>query len=80
MDVLIPRPETELLVENAFEILKEVKNQEKSIKVLEIGTGSGIISVMLATLLKDKNIDFIAVDINPKAIELARKMQKNLKF
>ena len=31
---------------------------------------------MLATLLKDKNIDFIAVDINPKAIELARKMQK----
>ena len=80
MDVLIPRPETELLVENAFEILKEVKNQEKSIKVLEIGTGSGIISVMLATLLKDKNIDFIAVDINPKAIELARKNAKNLKF
>ena len=37
VDVLIPRPETELLVENAFEILKEVKNQEKSIKILEIG-------------------------------------------
>ena len=52
-DVLIPRPETELLVENAFEILKNVKNQEKAIKVLEIGTGSGIISVMLAQLLKD---------------------------
>lgn len=55
---------------------KRGKNQEKSIKVLEIGTGSGIISVMLATLLKDKNIDFIAVDINPKAIELARKNAK----
>jgi methylase of polypeptide subunit release factors len=34
---------------------------------------------MLA-ILKDKNIDFIAVDINPKAIELAKKMQKHLKF
>lgn len=65
--VLIPRPETEILVENAIEILK---NQEKSIKILEIGTGSGIISVMLAMLVE--NIKIIAVDINPKAIELAK--------
>ena len=65
--VLIPRPETELLVENAVEILKE---KSTPVKVLEIGTGSGIISVMLALLIKD--IKIIAVDINEKAIELAK--------
>ncbi len=69
--VLIPRPETEILVENAFDILKDEKDEKL---VLEIGTGSGIISVMLALLLKniDKNIKIIAVDINQKAIELAK--------
>lgn len=63
--VLIPRPETEILVENAYEILKDIKNP----KILEIGIGSGIISVMLATMLP--NLKVIAVDINEKAIELA---------
>lgn len=64
--VLIPRPETEILVENAYEILKE----KSKIKVLEVGVGSGIISVMLAKLLDD--ISIIAVDINDKALELAK--------
>ena len=65
--VLIPRPETEILVENALEILKDKK---ETVKVLEIGTGSGIISVMLAMLIE--NIKIIAVDINEKALELAK--------
>ena len=65
--VLIPRPETEILVENAVEILKDKK---EPVKVVEIGTGSGIISVMLAMLIE--NIKIIAVDINEKALELAR--------
>lgn len=65
--VLIPRPETELLVDNALEIIKDLN---KPVKLLEIGTGSGIISVMLALLIKDINI--IAVDINEKALELAK--------
>lgn len=68
--VLIPRPETEILVDNAIEILKD----KASPKVLEIGVGSGIISVMLALLVKD--IKIIAVDINEKAIELARSNAK----
>jgi release factor glutamine methyltransferase len=68
--VLIPRPETEILVEKAEEILKSLKNP----KVLEIGVGSGIISVMLAVLVKD--IEIIAVDINDKAIELAKSNAK----
>lgn len=66
--VLIPRPETELLVEKAIEILK---NKNSKSKVLEIGTGSGIISVMLAKEIDD--IEIIAIDINEKAIELAKK-------
>ncbi|WP_419777916.1 peptide chain release factor N(5)-glutamine methyltransferase [Malaciobacter marinus] len=69
-NVLIPRPETELLVENAVEILKDIKSP----KVLEIGTGSGIISVMLAKLVD--NIKIIAVDINDDAITLAKKNAK----
>jgi len=64
--VLIPRPETEILVENAETILKSIEKP----KVLEIGVGSGIISVMLAILVKD--IEIVAVDINEKALELAK--------
>ena len=69
--VLIPRPETEILVENAVEIIKK---GNRAFKVLEIGTGSGIISVMLALLIED--ISIIAVDINEKAIELAKQNAK----
>jgi len=64
--VLIPRPETEILVEKAEIILKKITQP----KVLEIGVGSGIISVMLAVLIPD--IEIVAVDINDKAIELAK--------
>ncbi|TLP35844.1 peptide chain release factor N(5)-glutamine methyltransferase [Arcobacter arenosus] len=70
-NVLIPRPETELLVDNAIEILKE---QKSKVKVLEIGTGSGIISVMLAKLIED--IEIIAVDINEDALTLAKENAK----
>jgi len=69
-NVLIPRPETELLVDNAVEILKDVKDKT----VLEIGTGSGVISVMLALLIKD--IKIIAVDINDDALSLAKENAK----
>ena len=65
--VLIPRPETELLIDNAIEILKKKK---ETVNIVEIGTGSGIISVMLALLVKD--IKIIAVDINEKALSLAK--------
>lgn len=64
-NVLIPRPETEILVEKAELVLRNIKNP----KVLEIGVGSGIISVMLAKLIP--NIEIIAVDINDDALELA---------
>ena len=69
--VLIPRPETELLIDNALLILKD---KEETQHVLEIGTGSGIISVMLALLVED--IKIIAVDINEKALALAKQNAK----
>jgi len=68
--VLIPRPETEILVEKAYETLKNIKSS----KVIEIGTGSGIISVMLALLIDD--IKIVAVDINEKALNLAKQNAK----
>lgn len=66
-EVLIPRPETEILVDQAKGILENLKSP----KVLEIGTGSGIISIMLAVLIDD--IEIIAIDINDKALSLAKK-------
>lgn len=69
-NVLIPRPETELLVENAIEILKDKSNTN----VLEIGTGSGIISIMLAKLVE--SIKIVAVDINDDALALAKRNAK----
>jgi len=64
-NVLIPRPQTEILVEKAELILKNINTP----KVIEIGTGSGIISVMLAILIE--NITIIAVDINVDALQLS---------
>ncbi|QCD52369.1 peptide chain release factor N(5)-glutamine methyltransferase [Campylobacter sp. RM16192] len=62
--VLIPRPETEILVDKSLEILKKFKKS----KVCEIGAGSGIISICLA--LKTDAI-ITATDINEKALQLA---------
>ncbi len=65
--VLIPRPETEILVEKAEQYLKDIDSSN----IIEIGTGSGIISIMLAILIP--NITITAVDINDKALELAKR-------
>ena len=65
-DVLIPRPETELLVEK---VLKEDFNS-----MLEIGTGSGAISIALSKQMK--NIKIEATDISKKALNTARQNAK----
>ena len=63
---LIPRPETELLIDQAKEVIKT----ENIRRVAEIGTGSGIIAVMLARLFPDLQIT--ATDINPEALKIAK--------
>jgi len=65
-DTLIPRPETELLVEKLVSIFKK-----KRIIILDIGTGTGCIIVSLLSELK--NSTAIAVDISTKAILVAKK-------
>ncbi|WP_457644568.1 peptide chain release factor N(5)-glutamine methyltransferase [Persephonella sp.] len=68
--VLIPRPETEILVE---EVLKRIPENEKFIG-LEVGVGAGVISV---SLLKYRdNLYMYAVDISEKALELTRENAK----
>jgi release factor glutamine methyltransferase len=66
-DVLIPRPETELIVENALEILKR---REKN-RFCEVGIGSGCISI--AILQENKTASAIACDISEKSLAIARK-------
>ncbi len=66
-DVLIPRPETEELV---FLIINKL-GKNASHKILDIGTGSGVIAVSLAKYLPFSTID--AIDISQEAIEIAKK-------
>lgn len=66
-NVLIPRYETELLVENTIKILKE-KNINNP-KILDIGTGSGCIAISLA---KNLPSEVTAIDISKKAIDVAK--------
>ena len=65
-DVLIPRPETEILVEESIKRITALKTE--SIRILEIGTGSGCISIAIAANC-DGTID--AVDLNEKALAVA---------
>ena len=66
-NVLIPQPDTEVLVEEA---IKLIKNNE-SAKVLDLCTGSGAIAVSIAKY--SKNTKVIASDISKKALEVANK-------
>jgi release factor glutamine methyltransferase len=67
-DVLIPRPETELLVEKAIVWLQQNPARKN---VADVGTGSGAIAVTLAVNVPQINI--LATDISPRALEVARR-------
>ncbi len=81
--VLIPRPETELLVEKAFQLLKGNPDAGKVI-ILEIGTGSGAISISMAYEISDElKIDnqfweITATDNNSGILEIAEKNAGNI--
>ena len=72
-NVLIPRPETETLVEDTNNLINK-HFKDKKVKVLDIGTGSGIIAITLNKL--NKNLQITATDISTKALKVAKKNQK----
>tara|TARA_A100001011_G_scaffold384408_1_gene456985 strand:+ start:1180 stop:2031 length:852 start_codon:yes stop_codon:yes gene_type:complete len=65
-DVLVPRPDTELIIE---EVLKRTKNKSK-LKLLDIGVGSGCI--LLSILNEKKDFYGIGIDLSKKCIELSK--------
>ena len=65
--VLIPRPETEELI---HWILEDYQDQQNSLKILDIGTGSGCIAIALANEIRNAQVS--AIDISQEAVDLAR--------
>ncbi len=63
--VLIPRPDTEMLVELLLDVLREGER----LRIADVGTGSGAIAVALATFLPQAEV--IAVDVSSEALEVA---------
>ena len=77
-DVLIPRSETEILVELAGqEIQKNYRN--KKCRVADIGTGSGVIALSLL-MEQAAQLDMVITDISEEALKLARENYFNLKY
>lgn len=80
-NVLIPQPDTEILVENTIRLVlgnESLENQEdskKTMQILDLCTGSGAIAVSLKKYLPDVKI--FASDISEKALEVAKKNAKN---
>jgi release factor glutamine methyltransferase len=66
---LIPRPETELLVEEAVGLARRISHQGKQITIADIGTGCGAIAVSLALALPKAKI--YATEISPLALQVA---------
>src|SRR5262245_23147562 len=65
-DVLIPRPETELVVEAALELLRDAARPV----IVDVGTGSGCIALALAAELEDAELH--ATDVSEAALAVAR--------
>jgi release factor glutamine methyltransferase len=92
-DVLIPRPETELMIEKTLELTtynSQLTTQEKKYSIIiDIGTGSGCIIISLAKKINElgiKNYELWGIDISKKALKISRQnaklnnVQKNIKF
>ncbi len=65
-NVLIPRPDTEILIEETLKLVKEYQNK----KILDIGTGSGC---LIISILKElHNVKGVAIDVSKKALKVAK--------
>jgi len=83
-NVLIPRPETELIVEEAVKIISNfqfpMSNQCQSpndkITLIDMGTGTGCIPIAIMKTLKHESVKIIATDISRAALRVAKKNAK----
>ena len=75
--VLIPRPETEFLIDETLRIVKEQYGTVDRVRILDIGTGSGCIALTLAKTL-GKQAQVIATDISSDALAVAYENMKTL--
>ncbi|NCN99766.1 peptide chain release factor N(5)-glutamine methyltransferase [Candidatus Falkowbacteria bacterium] len=90
--VLVPRPETEMMVEEIIDIVKKDKQQHVTSTIVDIGTGSGAIIIAVVSELKKlkndifKNSEFKASDISAPALKVAKqnaikhKLSSKIKF
>ncbi len=75
-NVLIPRYETEELVENILYRIDDYFEDYENIDLCDVGTGSGAIAISLA--LEEKKLHVVATDISEEALEVARENAQNL--
>ena len=73
-NVLIPRQESELLVEKVISFCK--KQKKTKFTIADIGTGSGALAISIAKNLS--NVNLIAIDISDKALQIAKKNAKSI--
>ncbi|WP_439234724.1 peptide chain release factor N(5)-glutamine methyltransferase [Lonepinella koalarum] len=73
-DTLIPRPDTEMLVEHALNVAKEKIQQKGKVSILDLGTGTGAIALAIADELKKCGTKYriLGVDLVAGAVALAR--------
>ncbi|KKW36677.1 MAG: Release factor glutamine methyltransferase [Candidatus Uhrbacteria bacterium GW2011_GWC2_53_7] len=69
-NVLIPRPETETLIEEALRVFKLYEEHREKVRFIDVGTGSGALGI---TLSAETHKSVIASDISPDALVMARK-------
>ncbi|QLB16820.1 protein-(glutamine-N5) methyltransferase, release factor-specific [Mannheimia varigena] len=76
---LIPRPDTERLVELTLDFAHKRLENQKNLQILDLGTGTGAIALAMASELGDK-ADIIGVDFQHNAVQLAEENRQNLGF
>ena len=76
-NVLIPQPDTEILVEEVLTIAKKIKEEKKdAVRVLDLCTGSGAIGISISKILGD-DVLVTCSDISSKALKITEKNSRN---
>ena len=78
-DVLIPKPDTELLVEKALEVINEkTSGKSRMLTVCDMCTGSGCVGLSILKACADRNIILVMADISDRALDIARQNASRL--